>query len=88
MRHTKPLWACVTKSALRVVRLRGAVSFEEVERRAYLGVVDRVSDKVVDQVGVVEASRLAVGNEVVDYGVRFAIWAGLALRRAQLLRVL
>lgn len=75
MWHNKPLWACVSQSTRRIVRLRGAVSLVEVERRAYLGVVDRVSDKVVDQVGVVEASGLAVGDKVVDYGVRFAIWA-------------
>jgi hypothetical protein len=75
MWHTKPLWARVSQSTRKVVRLRGPVSFEEVERRAFLGIVDRVSDKVVDQVGVVEASRSAVGNKVVDHGVRNAIWA-------------
>ena len=75
MYHTKPLRARVSQSTRRVVVLRGAVSFEKVERRAFLGVVDRVGDKVVDQVGVEEASVLAAGKKVVDDGVRFAIRA-------------
>jgi hypothetical protein len=86
MRHTKPLCARVSQSTRRVVVLRRAVPLVKVERRAFLRVVDRVCDKIVDQVGVKEAARLAAGNKVVDDSVRLAIRARLATCRAQLLR--
>jgi len=86
MQYTKLLRARVSQSTRRVVVLRGAVSLVEVERRALLRIVNRVGDKVVDQVGVEEASSLAASNKVADYGVRLAIRACLTTCRAQLLR--
>jgi hypothetical protein len=82
--HTKPLRAIIS-CARRVVILPGAVSLVEVERRALLRVVNRVRDKVIDQIRVEEAAVRAVGDKVIDNSEPSAIRARLASRQARFL---
>jgi hypothetical protein len=83
--HTKPLWARISLSTRRIVILGRAISLIEVKRRAHFRVINRIRDKVVNQVRVKEASRLAVANKIIDNSEASAIRARIASRQASLL---